>query len=200
MLLNYLKVAVRNLIRNKFYSFINIFGLTVGITATMLIVLYVNDELSFDRFHSNSDRIYRVGIKGILSGAEFNGAASCSPMASTLVAEFPEVESATRINQFTNVVVKNKDDVFTEPKMLLADSNFFEFFTFDLIEGDIKTALKGPDQIVLTEASAMKYFGYDGQNQESPIGKILNVFTSGRACKVSGIAKNPPEKSHFGFV
>ncbi len=199
MLLNYLKVAIRNLIRNKFYSFINIFGLTVGITATMLIVLFVNDELSYDRFHTNSDRIYRVGVKGILSGAEFNMATSCSPMASALVAEFPEVESAIRITQFTNVVLKNEEDVFTEPKMLLADSNFFEFFTFELIEGDMKTALKGPNQIVLTEAAALKYFGYDGKNQESPIGMILNVFTSGRACKITGIAKDPPKNSHFIF-
>lgn len=199
MWINYLKVALRTMRRQKFYSFINIFGLTVGMATAMLILLYVADEISYDRFHKDADRIYRVGIKGRLADQDFNMASSATPMAAALVADIPEIESAIRIMPLTKVIVQYEDKAFTEDQIMLADSNFFSFFSFTLIEGTKEDVLRGPNKIVLTETAAKKYFNYQGKGDVSPLGKIILIGTRSIACEVTGIAQDPPANSHFSF-
>ncbi len=195
MFKNYVNVAIRNILKHKFFSLINILGMTIGVTACLLIILYVSDELSFDRFHANGDRIYQVGLHGKIAGQDIRTANTCPPLAEAMVAEIPEVESATRVTPyFGKPAIKYLDKVLTEEKIFYADSNFFEFFSFKLKEGDIKTALKEPNTIVLTEKMATKYFGKD-----NPVGKLMVIGNDNRTFKVTGIAGNPPMNSHFTF-
>src|SRR5687768_9930848 len=136
MLTNYLKVAVRNILKYKVYSSINVFGLAVGMAASMLIVLYIADELSYDRFQKDADRIYRIGSSGRFEGSEFKQAVSSSPIAEALLKEVPEVEDATRFGWWRSLPMRSDDKVFIEKRILVADSNFFQFFSFPLISGD----------------------------------------------------------------
>src|SRR5688572_25351291 len=162
MFKNYFKVAIRNIIKYKFFSAINILGMTIGITACMLIILYVTDEFSYDKFHAKADRMYRVNLNARISGQEISTATTCPPMSSTLVAEIPEIEESTRFAGPFNsdqAPVKYGDLAFIENKVFAADSNFFEFFSFKLVEGDTKTALKEPNTLVMTAEVAQKYFG-----------------------------------------
>src|SRR5687768_6847756 len=159
MFQNYFKVALRNILKHKFYSFLNIAGLAFGLTACFLIGLYIYDEVSYDRFHRDPQNIYCIALHGKLAGQEIHTASSCPPVAQAMVSNIPGVEEATRINQWRNLVVKYEDKAFTETKALLADSNFFEFFSFQLVEGNVKTALKGPNTMVVTRKTATKYFG-----------------------------------------
>lgn len=194
MLENYFKVAVRTILKHKFYSLLNIAGLAFGLAACFLIGLYIYDEVSYDRFHKDSENIYCVALHGKLGGQEIETASSCSPLAETMVAGIPGVEQATRINNWNNVVVKYEEKAFTETDALLADSNFFEFFTFELLEGDPKTALKEPQTLVMTEETAKKYFG----NQPA-LGKIVTVGNDNKAFKVTGIASKAPSNSQIQY-
>lgn len=169
--------------------------MTTGVAACMLIVLYVSDELSYDRFHTKIERMYRVNLNARLSGQEISTASTCSPMASTLVAEITGVEEATRFIPYDNqTAIKFGNISFIEEKVFAADSNFFDFFSFKLIEGDSKTALKEPNTIVMTETIARKYFG-----NESAIGKIVTIGNENTAHTVTGIVENPPSNSHITF-
>lgn len=199
MLQNYVKVAFRNLFRHKFYSFINIAGLTIGIAVSMLIAFFVIDELSYDKFHSDSDRIYHIYLKAMIQGKAEEGANTCAPIAAASKEELTGVEDAIRLNLWRDVVFRNEDKMYTEKKLLLADSNFFRFFTFDLLEGDPENVLNEPNQIILTENTAKKYFGYTVGGGESPIGKSLLMGTDKTNCAVVGVMKNPPKNSHFQF-
>jgi putative ABC transport system permease protein len=192
---NYFKVAFRNILKHKFFSAINILGMTIGITACLLIILFVADELSFDRFHAHAERIYQVGLHGKIAGQDIRTANTCPPLYAAMVNEIPEVESATRLAPFFGQPsIKYGDKAFTEEKVLFADSNFFEFFTFKLLEGDAKTALKEPNSVVLTEAMTKKYFG-----EEAALGKLLVIGNDNKSYKVTGVAANPPGNSHFSF-
>ncbi|HYC84011.1 MAG TPA: ABC transporter permease [Chryseosolibacter sp.] len=196
MLKNYFKVAVRNILKHKFFSAINIFGMTTGVTACLLIILFVADELSYDKFHANADRIYQVGLHGKIAGQDIMTANTCTPLAEALVAEVPEVEAATRVIPFFGKpAVKYDDKAFTEEKVFYADSNFYQFFSFALLEGDPNTVLKEPNSVVVTEAIAKKYFG-----NESPVGKTLVIGNDNKAFKVTGLAGNPPTNSHFSYT
>ncbi len=186
MFKNYLNVAVRNILKHKFFSLINILGMTIGVTACLLIILYINDELSYDQFHTNADRIYQVGLHGEVAGQDIRTANTCPPMAAALVADIAEVESSTRIvPYFGRPAVKYEDKVLTEEKVFYADSNFFELFSFILKEGDVKTALKEPNTIVLTEEMSKKYFG-----DTDPTGKLVVIGGENQTFKVTGIAEN----------
>jgi putative ABC transport system permease protein len=190
---NYFKVAIRNILKHKFFSAINIFGMTIGITACLLIILYIADELSYDRMHTNANRIYQVGLHGKIAGQDIRTANTCPPMADVLVHDIPEVEAATRISPaFGNPSVKYGDKAFTEEKIIYADSNFFEFFSFKLVEGDPKTALKEPNTLVITRSMAKKYFG-----DENPMGKLLIIGNDARSFKVTGLTEDAPTNSHF---
>lgn len=194
MLRNYFLVALRNIKNHTFYSFINIIGLTTGIAATLFIILFIMDELSYDRFHTNIDRMYRVGLNGRLAGQDVHVAATPPPLAQALVNEVPGVESAVRMWRWDDVVIRYEDQVYTEDLIFHTDSNFFDFFSFKLIEGDPKTALKEPNSIVLTESVATKFFGDDEK-----LGKMLTFSNDNKAMKVTGVAEDPPHNTMFKF-
>ncbi|HEX8040584.1 MAG TPA: ABC transporter permease [Chryseosolibacter sp.] len=194
MLRNYFKLALRNMAKYKFFSAVNILGMSIGIAACLLILLYVVDELSFDRFHEHADRIYQVGLHGKIGGQDITVANTCPPMAEALVREVPGVRQATRIANFWGApTLKYGDKTFTEEKVFHADSNFFEFFSYKLVAGDPKTALLEPNTIVLTRHIADKYFGND-----DPLGKLITVGGD-KTYKVTGVAEDAPLNSHFIF-
>lgn len=194
MIRNYFLIAFRNIVKQKFYSFINILGLTIGIAATLFIILYVADELSYDRFHSKIDRMYRVGLNGKLAGQEVHVVSTPPPLAGAMVAEVPGVEHALRLWQWGDVVIRHEDKVFTEDLIFHTDSNFFKVFSFELIEGDPETALIEPNSMVLTESNAKKFFG-----DEEKLGQIITFSNDNKAMKVTGIIEDPPHNSHFKY-
>jgi putative ABC transport system permease protein len=191
MIKNYFKVAFRNILKHKFFSLINILGMTIGVTACLFIVLYVSDELSYDKFHARADRMYQVGLHGKIAGQEVMTSTTCPPLAAALMSDIPGVEETTRLDYYGSTAFKYNDKAFTEEKIFSADSNFFHFFSFRLKEGDPKTALKEPNTIVLTEKLAAKYFG-----DESPLGKLVTVGNDNVSYKVTGIAEDCPVNSH----
>ncbi len=191
MLLNYLKIAFRNLKKNKGYSFINIFGLAVGIACCILILLYIQNELSYDKYNKNYDQIYRVRLEARITNNELNSAPSCAPCGPAFTSEIPEVLNYTRIRNYGFPVVRYKDKAFSEEKFYWVDSTFFDIFTVKFIEGNPKTALTQPNTVVITESIAKKYFG-----SEDPMGKILNADKR-RDYLVTGVVKNFPANSTF---
>lgn len=199
MVRNYFKIALRNIVRQKFYAIINIAGLTIGLATSLLIVLYIVDEFSYDRFHNDIDNMYRVNLHAKLSEQYMDIAYTGAPISAAFVNEIPEIDGACRIAFHNDINISYQEDAYTEKKVLLADSNFFDFFSFKLLYGDIKTVLKEPNNIVLTEESAMKLFGYPNKTSTPPIGKIVKYGTDGRACVITGIAENPPKNAHFRF-
>jgi putative ABC transport system permease protein len=199
MIKNYLKIASRNMHRQKFYAFINIAGLTIGLITSLLIVLYVIDEFSFDKFHKGADLISRVNLTGRMSGQEFKSIYTSAPLASGIIKDIPGVEKTCRIAPWKDVTIKNLEDNFLEKSVLLADSNFFDFFSFRLIEGNLNTVLAKPYSLVLTKSAANKIFGYKGPGNGSPIGKTLEFGNDKWVCTVAGIVEDPPSNSHVHF-
>jgi len=192
MLKNYFKIAVRNLLRHKGYTLINISGLAVGMACCLLIVLFVQDELSYDRYHENANRIHRLRVERFASGGETELVArAAAPMAPAIINDYPQVERAVRISQRTYLVERG-DQRFYEEKFLWADSTLFDVFSFMLVKGNPKTALAAPHSVVLTEELAKKYFG-----DEEPMGQLLTIEK--REVKVTGIVQRPPAQSHFTF-
>lgn len=194
MLRNYLKIVFRNLRNNKIHSAINILGLSLGIAASVLIVVFVADELSYDKFHPQSENLYRVDFTGKLNGNEFNMAMTGAPIGPALGEEVPEVESALRVGLWESIPIQYQDLTFTEGDILVAESNFFDFFGFELLQGDPSTVLEGPNKIVITEDNARKYFG-----EEDPIGKVLLRGSEKIATEITGVIRNPPSNSHLTY-
>ena len=126
----YLKIALRNIWRQKFYAFINITGLTIGLVTSLLIILYIIDEFSYDKFHDDADRIYRVNLMGRMSGQEFNSVYTSAPVASGFLSEIPGVEQACRIALWEDIPVEHGEDLYTEKTVLVADSNLFSTSIF----------------------------------------------------------------------
>jgi putative ABC transport system permease protein len=199
MLQNYFKVAFRNLARHRFYSFINIFGLTIGIAVSMLIAFYVIDELSYDKFHVDAERIHQIYLRAMLQGKPVEGANTCAPIAAASREELSGVEDATRIALWRGQVFRQGENIYTEDRLLVADSNFFNFFTFELLEGNQNDILNEPNQIVLTEKTAKKYFGYEIGDTDSPVGKSLLWGADKTNVEIAGIAADPPQNAHFHF-
>ncbi len=196
MLRNYIKVAYRNLLNQKFYSLLNILGLSIGIACCLLIAFYVLDELSFDKFYENADRICRVGLMGKIAGQEIQTTNTCPPLATVAIQEFPEVINSTRIFVYdNNQVIRYGEKVWPEEKVYYADSTFFELFDFKLIEGNSATALKEPNTMVLTQPVAQKYFGDD-----IALGKTLVVGNDKKTYTVTGVMEPLPSNSHFDFT
>ncbi|WP_276371891.1 ABC transporter permease [Chryseolinea sp. H1M3-3] len=196
MLQRYIKSALRNISRHKFYSCLNILGLATGLAASFLIGLYIYHELTFDRFHKDYGNIYHVGMHINFGGQEIITSSSCPPLAQALVAGMTGIEEATRINPWPvqNLLIRNEDKTFSEDKAFLADSNFFEFFSFQLLQGDPKHVLKEPHTIVLADHAAKQYFG-----NEPAIGKTLIVGNENETYTVTGVAVSPPANSHIQF-
>jgi putative ABC transport system permease protein len=194
MIDNYLKIAIRNIKRNKTFSFINMVGLVVGMTCFILIVLFIRYELSFDTFHGKADTIYRIYAE--YPGVDYLGrscfAGSPGVMAQTLMDELPEVVSATKIGRHSNTLIKYRDKAFYE-NGIYADENFLHVFTFPLIQGDPGIALNDPFSVIISETLAEKLFDH-----ENPIGKTLN-FDRQHDLKITGIHKDVPDNSHLKF-
>ncbi len=194
MLQNYIKTTFRNLVRNKGYTVINVLGLAIGLSASILILLFIVKELSFDKFFKDSDRIYRIAVKGRMSGDYFNVALTPSPMAPALKRTFPEVESAVRLRQWSQQsLFAYEHKIFYEKNVLFADSSFFDILDFKSTSGDLKTALYEPFSVVLTQELAHKYFG-----ENNPIGKILKVNDTFQF-KVTAVLEDIPENTHLRF-
>jgi len=190
---NYVKIAIRNLLKYKGTSFINIFGLSIGITCCILISLFVLDELSYDRYHEKADQIYRVTLRGIAAANEFNEAITCTPMAAALESDFPEVIAATRFRRFGFPVLRYGEKVFSEERFFWTDPTIFEVFTIPFIKGNPKTALSKPNTVVITQTMAKKYFG-----DEDPMGKTLEADGQ-RDYIITGVVEDVPHNSHFHF-
>ncbi len=191
LLLNSLKVSLRKMRRQKWYAAISITGLAAGIACSIMILLWVRHELSFDRFHDNTENIYRVIMEDHLNDGISVHPWLPFPLGPALENEFPEVAAVTRYRP-DNMVVRYKENAYTETEFLTVDPSFFQIFSFPLLRGDPSEALSDPNSIVIRDTMAQKYFG-----SEDPIGKILNL--SGRVdMAVSGVV-HIPEESEFQF-
>src|SRR6266496_3644909 len=193
MFRNYFKTAFRNLLKNKFYTSINVIGLAVGLATCLLILLYVLDELSFDKYNVNADRIYRVNNEIKFGGNYFDLAQGPALMGSTMVREFPQVEQYTRIRWYGSFLVKKGNENMQEGRVGFADSTLFDVFTLPMIAGDPKTALKEYHSLVVTETVAKKYF-----NSTDVVGKTLRINDTGNY-KITAVIKDIPKQSHFNF-
>ncbi len=194
MLSSYLKVALRNLLRRKGYSFINVFGLAIGMACCVLIMLYVQDELSYDRYHHNSARIYRVSRQWINSDGKINLHLGhvAPPFGPLLRNDFPAtVLNVVRFIQPGTPLVSHDDKHFQESRFFFVDSTVFSMFSWELVKGDPSRALAMPNAVVLTETTAKKYFG-----TEDPVGKVLR-YNQQSDLMISGVMKDVPQNSHF---
>jgi len=193
MFRNYLKTAIRNLWKNKFYSSLNIVGLAAGLAICMVILLYVIDELSFDRYNKDADRIFRVNNEVKFGGNHFDLATGPAPMAQTLKMEFPQVEQVTRIRWYGGFLVRKGNENLSENRVGSADSTLFDVFSIPMIEGDPKTALANVRSLVVTESIAKKYF-----NRTNVVGQTLTINNT-ESYKITGVIKDFPTQSHFRF-
>ncbi len=193
MIRNYIKTAFRNLLKNKGFTAINVLGLALGLATCLLIVFYVFDELSFDRYNVNLDRIYRVNNEIKFGGNENTYSESPAPTAAALKNDFPEIEQVTRFRQRGGNQVKKGTQNIQEDNMVYADPAIFDVFTLPMIDGKPSTALKETHTVVITERIALKYF-----NSTSAVGKVL-TFNDTALYKVTGVIKNIPAQSHFNF-
>ena len=193
MLKNYLKVALRNLWKSKGFSAINIIGLAAGLGVCLLIVLYVIDELSYDKYNLKADRIYRIDADIYFNNTEFSAVSTPRPLARTLVKEYPQVEQMVRTNYQRDVMVKKGNNFIQDHRLVFADSTFFQVFTVPMITGDPMTALDEPNSIVIDENVAKRYF-----NSTDVVGKTLELENHA-VCKVTGVIREMPQQSHFHF-
>jgi len=193
MLKNYFKTAFRNLGKNKIFSFINVFGLAIGLACCMLIAVFVYDELSYDKYPAQSANMYRVYL-GVLG----NGDEAVYPLVDVAVGPgikdaFPEVADYTRLSNRGQVFVSYEDKQFKESKIAYADENFLKMFSIPYIAGDAQNGLKDPNSIVISKAMANKYFG-----DQQPIGKMLKLGKD-ELYKVTGVIEGVPSNSHFHY-
>ncbi len=193
MIKNYFKTALRNLMKSKFYSSINIIGLAVGIATCLLILLYVTDELSYDSYNVNADRIYRVNNEIKFGDNHFDLAVAPAMLGPTMVKEFPQVKQYTRIRWYGSFLVRKGNENIREDRVAYGDSTLFNVFTLPMIDGDPKRALKDPHSLVITESMAKKYF-----NATDVVGKNLLINDTGNY-KITGVIKDIPKQSHFNF-
>ncbi|HET9824952.1 MAG TPA: ABC transporter permease [Chitinophagaceae bacterium] len=194
MFKNYIKIAWRNIRKNKLFSAINVFGLSIGIALFFIIMLYVQDELSYDRFNKNAENIARIVFNANINGGKINEAGVMAPVAGTMKNDFPEVLDATRLVPSGTPKITYKEKVFKDDKFAFVDPNFFSIFTLTCIEGDIKTALLQPHTVVITKKTAEKYFG-----KEDALGKTITFDNNNEYYKVTAVIKDPPPNSHFHF-
>ncbi|KAB2878829.1 FtsX-like permease family protein [bacterium] len=194
MLKNYFKIALRNILRQKGHSFINISGLAVGLACTVLIVMWIQDELSYDHFHKNGNRIFRVVENQFYGGGDaFQTPQTPAPLSAVLKSEFPEIEKTTRVLFTPNKLLFDyKDQRFYESNGLYVDPEFLSMFSFPLTAGQSDVALKDPNSIILTKEFAQKYFG-----SEDPMGKSIRVDKYNLV--VTGIFEKIPRQSHLQF-
>ena len=194
MIKNYFKIAWRNILKNKVMFGINILGLALGIACCIIIMLFVTDELNYDKYNENVDEIVRVVFKANINGENINEAVVMAPVGQAFKEEFPEVLDATRFRVMGTPKVIYNDNSYRNGRFAYVDANFFDVFTVPIIKGDKVSPLKEPNTVMLTQAEATKYFG-----NENPIGKILKIDSEGTQFKVTAIIDKIPDNSHFHF-
>ncbi len=196
MVKNYLKLALRIIRRQRAFALINILGLSMGIACCLMILLFVRDELSFEKFHTNANRIYRTIIDEYVDGKWEHNVGSPDLLGPALVEEYPEITSCVRLfnpNWIDKWTVSLGNKYFYEDNLFFADTTIFEVFTFPLIKGNPETALRDPNSLVITERMAQKYFG-----DEDPMGKTLTIQDAVEV-KVTGVARDVSQNTHFRF-
>ncbi len=193
MLYNYLKIAIRNLLRHKAFSFINIAGLALGMTCSILLMLWVQDEISYNRFHKNGPQLYRI-MANLNWGEIQTGQNTPQPLAEALRKEIPEITHVVQmVDGDLSVVLEANGKKNKEIKGRFLDPELFQMFSFPLVEGDPKTALASPDGLVLSQSLARKYFG-----NQAVLGKIINISGQG-TCRVTGVMQDIPRNSSLQF-
>jgi putative ABC transport system permease protein len=191
MLRNHLKTAWRGITRHQTFSFVNIMGLAVSLTAFFLMALYIEHEQSFDSFHANASRIYRVADDKQTANITLHNATAAAPVAPALKAEFPEILEAVRLKP-AEALVAYGDKRFEERGLLYADASLFQVFSFKILQGNASTALKNPNSVVITQSTAAKYF-----RNADPLGAVLSF--DGKSMKVTGVVQDVPSNSHISF-
>jgi len=193
MLKNYFNVALRNLLKHKFYSLLNIMGLSIGLACFMLISLFIKDELSYDTFNKDYKRMYRMDFAATLNGNDIISAQTGKPVADVLIQDYPEVAETIRLRDYSPWFVKRKEGVetFKEEQVLMADSNFFKFFTVKLVYGEVETALRRPNTLALDIETSKKIFG-----DVNPIGEVL-LLDNSTDYEVTAVYEKIPQTSHF---
>ena len=196
MIRNYLKIAWRNLLKNKTFSIINIAGLAIGLSCFLLITLYVLDEISFDRYYEKADRIYRIHSQIRMGGSDLKLAVASDPMGATLKSDYPEVEEYARIYASSgSKLIKKGNEFINETRVAHADSTFFNVFTLPVIHGNVKTALNEPNTVVISRSTALKYFG-----TVNAVGKTIETDDNNKTLyKITAVIKDIPANSHFHF-
>lgn len=197
MFKNYFKIAWRNLLKNKIFSFVNIIGLAIGLSCFLLITLYVMDELNYDRYNLNADRIYRINSDIRFGGTDLHMPVTSDMMGQLLKKDYPQVENYTRIYTFNgDKLVKKGGEYIDENKVAHVDSTFFDVFTLPVIEGDTRTALDEPNTVVITESTAKKYFG-----TVHALGRTIETKDGDKSVlyKVTAVIRDIPDNSHFHF-
>ncbi len=198
MIKNYLKVSIRNLLKHKGYAFINILGLAVGIAASVLIFLYITNEMSYDKFHEKADRTYRITADWSNKGdSRIHQLGTPFILAQTIREKYPQVEAITQLSgPLGDVIVRYRDNAFKETEAFCAEPSFFDVFSFPLLKGNPETSLKDPNMLVMTQSLAKKYFG-----DEDPMGKTIEMQASGDKLffQITGVMEDIPQNSHFRF-
>jgi predicted permease len=192
-----LKIALRNLMKNKVFSLINISGLTISLASCILISIFIWSEWQHDRFHEKKERIYRVTNEQVQAGQKYTVAVTPGPMAPTLEKDFPEVEAAVRLGRWSGILQHANQNV-ESGSILMAENSFFRVFDFKLLKGDPKTVLSGPDEIVINERMAATYFGKDWADRQDIIGQLFRLNDEADF-KLTGIVQNAPENSSIDF-
>jgi len=196
MFLNYLKITFRNFQRQKGFYFLNILGLSIGIACSILIVLFVNYEIGYDKYNENHNRIFRMAVDGLAGNTEIYQTYTPAPLPQAMYSEFPEIEKITRIATPDEVLTKWKDKTFNEDGVFLVDSTFCDVFTIKSLKGNLATALAEPFSVVISEEIADKYFG-----DANPLNEIMTLYfwDDTLNLKVTAVVKEVPEQSHFHF-
>jgi len=192
MIRNYLKTAIRHFSRQKGFTFINMIGLTVGLACCIVIFLYVTDEMSFDKYHENIDRIYRVAGRSESPNLISSSAQVSAPVAQVLSDHFPQVEKVAKTLRVSGGLVERGDKKFYEDTRIFADPELFEILTIPFLKGDVHTSLDRPYTLVLSDRMARKYFG-----EEEPLGQTLLINT--RDYEITGVVADPPQNTHFKY-
>ncbi|MGI9545125.1 MAG: ABC transporter permease, partial [Cyclobacteriaceae bacterium] len=194
MLTNYFKIAIRTLNRNKTYALINILGLTIGITCSCLLYLFINDELSYDAFHNQSDKLFRVIEVDRQGDSERYFGQTAPPVGEALVKDYPEVVATTRLFQpIGHIDTEWKGERMQERSYYMVESNFFQLFNFDFVNGNAIDAVSQANSLVMTESTAQKYFG-----DHNPVGEVMQ-FQNFDDATVAAVVKDLPSNSHLQF-
>lgn len=194
MFRSYLKIAFRSLRKSKGFTALNIIGLAAGLGVFLLIVLYVTDELSYDRYNLNADRIYRIDEDIYLNNTQYHAATTSKFFGPTLVASYPNIQQMVRFRNPGDILVRKGNEHILDHHFTFADSTIFKVFTLPMIAGDPNTALNNPQSIVIDESAARRYF-----NSTNVIGRTLEVGNDNTPLTITGVIRDMPEQSHFHF-